>query len=191
MRSRVVLVCAVGEASGARAAAAALACAGSEPDRPGLFVDVGGRLPRPALFSSPGARELEERLAAHRPKLAAASRGQICQLSIDEADLESDLCAVLPLARDSLAVVHLPPNAARRALDAPPFAPTGALLRADLPDDRALTALVAAGLIGRGLAVRVLARPLPWVAARRALFGTLGPDASGGLPPRLRRRLLA
>ena len=81
MSGRVVLVTAVGDASGSKAAAAALACAGSDPDRPGLLIDVGGRPPRPTLIASAGARELEERLAAHLPQLRAASRGQTCHLA--------------------------------------------------------------------------------------------------------------
>ena len=107
----MVLVTAVGGASGSKAAAAALACAGSDPDRPGLLIDVGGRPPRPTLIASAGARELEERLAAHLPQLRAASRGQTCHLAVpDDGDgrFES-VRAALPLVRDSVAVVHLPP----------------------------------------------------------------------------------
>ena len=40
MNGRVILATAVGGASGSRAAAAALACVGSEPDLPGLLIDV-------------------------------------------------------------------------------------------------------------------------------------------------------
>ena len=47
MSEAVVLATAVGAASGSKAAAAALACAGSEPDRPSLLIDLGGRAPRP------------------------------------------------------------------------------------------------------------------------------------------------
>jgi hypothetical protein len=83
MSGRVVVVTPVGAASGSRAAAAALACAGSEPDRPGLLIDLGGRGPRPTLIASSGARELEERLAVHLPALRAASRGQTCHLAVD------------------------------------------------------------------------------------------------------------
>ena len=69
---QVILATAVGAASGARAAAAALACAGSEPDRPGLLVELGGRAPRPTLIASSGARGLEQRLAVHLPQLPPA-----------------------------------------------------------------------------------------------------------------------
>lgn len=192
MNGRVILVTAVGRATGSRAAAAALACAGSEPDRPALLVDVAGAGPRPALFASPGARRLEERLAAHRPDLPVASRGQICHVAFGDGDSagEEALRSVLPLACDSLAVVLSPADEAHEVVGALGAELFGALLRADLSRDRALTALAAADLIGRGVAVRVLAKPLAWIPARRALFGTLPAAAPGGLPPRLREHLL-
>jgi hypothetical protein len=186
MSGRVVLVTAVGAAEGAKAAAAALACAASEPDRPGLLVDVGGRPPRPTLLASAGARELEERLARHLPDLRAASRGQTCHLAvpIDDSTFAA-VRAALPLVRDSAAVVHLPPALLQPALAEAGVRPSAVLLRADLPADRPLTALAVADLLDRGLCVRVLKRPLSWVSARRALFGVLPPATPGGLPSRL------
>jgi hypothetical protein len=185
MNGSVVLVTAVGGAIGAKAAAAALACAGSEPDRPGLLIDVGNRVPRPTLISSTGARDLEARLAVHLPRLRAASRGQTCHLAIDDDPAAFDsIRAALPLVRDSVAVVHLPPARLQGALAETGLRASGALLRADLADDRALTALAARELIDRGLRVRILECPLAWVAARRALFGVQSPDA---LPVSLRK----
>jgi hypothetical protein len=186
MKGRVVLVVAVGAAEGSKAAGAALACAGSEPDRPGLLIDVGGRPPRPTLVASAGARELEERLARHLPDLRAASRGQTCHLAVpvDDSTFES-VRATLALVRDSAAVVHLPPPLLQPALAEAGIRPSAVLLRADLPADRSLTALAVGDLLGHGLRVRVLKRPLPWVSARRALFGLLPSAAPGGLPSRL------
>lgn len=191
MSGRVILVAAVGEAGGARAVAAALACAGSEPDRAGLLIDAGGRPPRPTLVASSGARELEERLAVHLPQLRAASRGQICHLAVpaDRTGIDS-IRAALPLARDAVAAIHLPPALLRVALDAPGISPSGVLLRADLGSDRALTALAVGDLTARGLRVAVLKQPLAWIQARRALFGVLPAGATGGLPRRLTGRLL-
>jgi hypothetical protein len=188
---RVVLVTAAGAASGSKAAAAALACAGSEPDRAGLLVDVGGPPPRPTLVASSGARELEERLAVHLPRLRAASRGGTCHLAVsaDEAGFES-VRAALPLVRDSVAAIHLPPRLLQATLDAAGISPSGVLLRADPGADRALTALAVGDLVARGLRVAVLKQPLAWVPARRALFGALPAGASGGLPERLAGRLL-
>jgi hypothetical protein len=188
--SGVIVVTSVGAASGSRAAAAALACAGSEPDRPGLLVDVGGRPPRPTLIASSGARELEERLAVHSPALRAASRGQTCHLTVD-ADEEGHgtIRSVLPLVRESVAVLHVSPASCRDLLDAG-LGVYGVLLCADLAVDRSLTALVVGELRERNLCVRVLKRPLAWVSARRALFGVLPGDAPGGLPGRLLQSLL-
>jgi hypothetical protein len=191
MSGRVILVTAVGEASGSKAAAAALACAGSDRDRPGLLIDVGGRAPRPTLASSAGARELEERLAAHLPHLRAASRGQTCHLAVGNDSGAFELvCSALPLVRDSVAIVHLPPAGLQGALGEPAIGPSGVLLRADLVADPALTALAVRDLLDRGLRVRVLKRSLPWVPARRALFGILPRAAAAGLPLPLVESLL-
>lgn len=191
MSGAVVLATSVGEACGSKAAAAALACAGSEPDRPGLLIELGERSPRPTLVASTGARELEERLAAHMREARAASRGQICHLALpgDEDGLER-VRAALPLVRDSIAVVHLPPGLLQAALGEAALPATGALLRADLGGDRALTTLAVRGLVGRGLRVAVLKQPLAWIPARRALFGVLPAETPGGLPERLSKRLV-
>jgi len=125
------------------------------------------------------------------PEVHAASRGQTCHLTLpaDEDGLER-LPAALPLVRDSIAVVHLPPALLQPALAMPRIEATGALFRADLANDRALAGLAVRDLLARGLRVAVLKRPLAWVPARRALFGVLPAATPGGLPPRLSDRLL-
>jgi len=191
MNGRVILVAAVGAASGSRAAAAALACAGAEPDRAGLLIEVGGRPPRPTLIASAGARQLEERLAAHLPGHRAASRGVTCHLAVGDEPLDFEaMRAALPLVRDTVAVLHVPPATLHEVLAHPDVSATGAVLRADLDADRALAALAVRNLVGRGLRVRVLKRPLDWVPARRALFGMLPPAAPGGLSSRLTAGIL-
>lgn len=189
-RSPVVLVTHVGDAVGARAAAAAFACAASVPERAALLIDLDdGRPPRSSLIATTGARELEERIAAHMPAATVASRGQICHLKLpaDPAGVEQ-VPAALPLARESAAVILLPPWLLQPLLEEPRIEPTAALLRADLGEDRALTALAARDLIARGLRVAVLKRPIGWLAARSALVGVLpGADA---VPTRMRERLL-
>lgn len=186
----VVLVAAVGEAEGARGAAAALACAGAEVDAATLLIDVGGRVPRPTLIASAAAQKLEERLRAHLPEARVAARGQVCHLVV-QADDEGlgAASAAIDTVRDSLAVLRLPPSSLQRALGESALRPTGVLLRADLPDDRPLVALAARDLLDRGLAVGVLKHRLGWVAERRALFGVLAAGSPGGLPERLVRRL--
>jgi hypothetical protein len=188
-----VLVTAVGEAEGSRGAAAALACAGADADLATLLVDVGGRAPRPTLLASTAAHRLEERLVAHLPQSRAAARGQVCHLAVPaDPDGLALASAAVTVARGALAVLHLPPALLQPLLTkrlGPQ--PTGALLRAEIVVDRPLLALVVRDLMTHDLAVAVLKRRLSWVVERRALFGSLAPDASGGLPPRLLKRVLS
>ncbi len=187
-----ILATRVGDADGAAAAAAALACAGSDPDRAALLVDLSARrVPRPTLVASTAARELEERLAAHLPDAGVASRGQICHLSLpaDEAGVEQAAGAVA-IGRGSVCVLHLPPHLFQATLDAGGIRPTAALLRADLNRDRSLAALAVGELQARRLRAGVLKRPLGWLAARRAQAGALSGEVRGGLPTRLVGRLL-
>lgn len=184
-----VVVAAVGEAEGARGAAAALACAGADLDRATLLIDAGGKAPRPALLTSAAAQSLEERLAAHLPEARIAARGQVCHLAVS-ADCEGleTAAAAATAARETTFVIHVPPHLLQEALDCG-LRPSGVLLRAELNEDRPLLALVARDLLARGLAFAILKRRLTWVAERRALFGALPAGSQGALPRRLVRRL--
>jgi len=181
----VVLVAAVGEAEGARPAAAALACAGADGESAPLLVDVGGRPPRPTLLATAAAQRLEERLAAHLPDARIAARGQFCQLAV-AADPDGLAVAgsAATVARGAPVVVHVAQAGFRDLLDgdAGPR-PTAILLRADVRRDRALLALVVRELHEAGIAVGVLKSRLGWVAERRALFGALSSEQAG-LPAR-------
>lgn len=190
-RRATVLVTAVGEAEGSRGAAAALACAGAEPDVATLLVDVGGRAPRPTLIASAAARQLEERLGAHLPGARLAARGQVCHLAVgaDHEGLEATAAAA-SVVRESCAVLHLPPELLQEALAHPGLRPSAVLLRAELGGDRALVALAVRDLLQRGVDAGVLKRRLTWVAERRALFGALPAGSPGGLPERMVRRLV-
>jgi hypothetical protein len=186
-----ILVAAVGAAEGSRAAAAALACAGADLDRPALYVEVGGRAPRPTLLASAAAQKLEERAGAHLPDLPVAARGQVCQLAAPATpDGLASAAAAVAVAKGSVAVVRLPAELLEPALAIESsLRASGVLLRADLAEDRPLVALAARDLLARDLAVAVLKQRLGWVAERRALFGALPIGAPGGLPPRLVRQL--
>lgn len=186
----VVLVTRVGAAAGSRAAAAALACAASEPDRAALSIDLGeGRAPRPSLIATAGARALEERVATHMSEAAVASRGSICHLQLPSGpDGIEQLAAALPLVRESAAIVHLPPGLLRAALDEPRVPPTAALLRADLGQDRPLTALAVRDLLDRGLRTAVLKHPPGPLAGHAALLGIS--IARRALPQRVAERIL-
>jgi hypothetical protein len=191
MMDAVVLVAGVGGAAGSKAAAAALACAASGPDQAGLLVDIpDGRPFRPALIATAAARELEERLVGHLPNAGVASRGQTCHLALDPDTVIDGIARALPLVRESAGIVHLPPHLWQPVLDEGSVSPSAALLRADLRQDRALTALAARDLAQRGIRVVVLKQPLGWIAARRALTGVLPAGSGGGLSERLLRRLL-
>jgi Arc/MetJ family transcription regulator len=191
MNGPAIVVTGVGEAEGAKPLAAALACAGSEPDRAALLIEMtGGRAPRPALVASAAARGLEERLAAHLPEAGVASRGQLCHLTLPAGPEGLERApAALALVRDSLGVVCLPPGLLGAAVETDGLRTGAALLRADLERDRALVALAVRDLLARGMSVAVAKRPLSWVPSRRALFGALPAGAPGGLAPRLLRRL--
>ncbi len=182
-----LVVCGVGAAEGTRSLAAALACAGSDPERAALLLELtDDRRPRPALVASAAARRLEERLAAHLPEAGVASRGTICHVTLPAGpEGVARGRAALALVRDSLGAVHLQPGLLRAAIAPGGLDPRGALLRADLGRDRALAALAVRDLLAAGLAVAVAKRPLAWVASRRALFGALPAGAPGALPPRL------
>ena len=187
-----VLVSAVGEAEGARAAAAALACACVGADVAPLLIDVGGRAPRPTLIASASAQKLETRLKAQRPEARVAARGQVCHLAVaGDSDGLAIAASAATTAREGGVVVHLPPELLHQALSEPSMRASAVLLRADLRCDRALAALAVRDLIDRGLAAAVLKRRLTWVAERRALFGVLPAGTPGGLPERLVRQLTA
>ena len=78
------------------------------------------------------------------------------------------IAAALPLARESAAVVHLPPALAAAGARRAAHPAHGVLLRADSTEDRALTALAARDLMREGLRVAVLKRPLGWLASAAA-----------------------
>jgi hypothetical protein len=187
----VVLVTRVGAAGGSRAAAAALACAASEPDRASRLADRdGGRAPRPTPIATAGARELEQRLAAHLPDAGVAARGAICCLRPAAATEALDqLAAALPLARESATIIHLPPGLLRPLLEDPRIRPTAALLRADLDVDRPLTALAVRDLLDHGLRVKILKHPPNRLAATAASLGAL-PIADWAVARGTRQRLL-
>ncbi len=188
-----VLVTSVGAVEGSRGAAAALACAGADLDLATLLIELGDRAPRPTLLASAAARRLEERLAAHLPQARVAARGQVCHLAVPaEPEGIEAASAAVAVARGALAVLHLPPALLQPLLgDGPGPRPSGVLLCAEIAADRPLLALAARDLIAQDLTLAVLKQRLGWVAERRALFGALAPEATGGLPPYVLRRLLS
>jgi hypothetical protein len=184
----VVLVTAVGEAEGARGAAAALACAGAATETAPLLIDVGGRPPRQTLLATAAAQRVEERLVAHLPSARIAARGQFCQLAVpNDHDGLAVAGTAATVARGALVIVHVPEPSFRELLaDSAGPRPTAVLLRAEVRHDRPLLALVARDLQETDLAFGVLKSGLGWVTERRALFGALPPDRTGLPAPALR-----
>jgi hypothetical protein len=169
-----LLVTGVGEARGSEALAAAIAVAAAEDERPALLVEVcsAERSRRATLLASPAARELEQRLAGEVPGTPVA-RGLLCHLALESGDevLDQAAAAVERLPRSAACVVHLAPEHWQEALGHRGIGPHAALLRADLPRDRALVSLAVRDLSSRRMRVRIAARGLGWAAARRALAG--------------------
>jgi hypothetical protein len=168
--SRPVLVAGVGRAEGALAAAAALAVAAAGPEQASLLIELGaGQARRPTLLSTAPACDLEDRAAAALPGAAVAARGRICHALAEEPEAAAELVAKRPVSAPC--VIAAQPPLLHGLLGDAAVAPGAVLLRADLESERAMTALTVRELIGRGLRVAVLRRPLSWLASRRALAG--------------------
>lgn len=191
LRCRLVLVTALGEADGSRAAAAAVACEAAEVEGSALLIDLGGPAPRPTLIAARAAIELEERMTAGLGARPAAARGQFCQLSLpaDRQGIKTAARAA-ELAGKGPVVIHLPHVLLGSAIEVvrKNLVPSAVLLRADLATDRSAVSRCVRALMAMGFDVVVLKKRLDWVAERRALFGGAQPEH--GLPARLTRRLL-
>ena len=194
---RLVLATSLGEASGGVAVAAALGVALARSEGGTLLVEAGATRGRgPTMLASAEARALEESLR-HAGFEWVAARGRLCWLGLPEGGEEvvvRDLRRALESAvetpfpphgsRAPTAVAHLPASMWRAALAEPKLRPAGALLRADLPAERALTAIAVIELRERRLPVRVAPRGLGRVASRRALAGL---EAGGAAASRICR----
>ena len=158
----------------------------------GVVLAEAGEEPRrraASLLASPSARELEASL--RDAGLAASARGHLCHLPVtaDPAGLE-ELPGALSAAGVELAVLCLPARLWRGALEREGLGTVAGLLAVELPADRSLAALAAADLRQLGLRARVVPRPLPPLAARRALAGIRPGGASETRARRLARGLL-
>lgn len=187
-----ILVSAVGEAYGARAAAAALACELAGKGGGALFIDLGGPQPRPTLLASRPACELEEKISARLRDVRVAARGSFCQLVLDAGpEGLATATEAITLAAERPSVVHLPLRLLLSALAGPrPLKARGILLRADLSESRRELVDIARQPSARNIPLAVLKDRLDWVTERRALFGALPPDPSAGLPRELAARLM-
>jgi transglycosylase-like protein with SLT domain/D-alanyl-D-alanine carboxypeptidase-like protein len=188
----LLLATTLGEARDGFASTAALAVALADRHPAILLAELDATARRGAtLLAAASARDLEEKLRGGGFDRAAA-RGRVCWLGLgggDEAlgDLRGAIAALPP---GGLAVAHVPGRLWRSAIDGGHSAPVGALLRADLPDDRSLAALTVIELRARAIPVRVATRPLGRVAARRALAGLEPGGGASRRTARLARRFV-
>jgi hypothetical protein len=193
-RPGLVLATDLGAAKGGIAVAAAAGVSLSVERSAVLLVELAAEGVRgPTMLAAAAARELEDALRDEGFERVAA-RGRLCWLGLPAAeDTLADLGrAIDALPDDGLAIAHLPARLWQPALadDRIP-SPLAVLLRADLPDERALTALTVIELRARGVRARVATRPLGRVAARRALAGLEPGGAASSRAARLGRGLAA
>jgi Transglycosylase SLT domain/D-alanyl-D-alanine carboxypeptidase len=168
----LVLATSLGEAKGGLAIAAAVAVSVSHARPSVLVAELGASGRRGATMLASGAsRELEDALRS--AGLEAAARGRVCWVGLGSGEeaLAALARAVELLPAGGLTVANVPAALWQPALGGSVQWPVAALLRADLPGDRSLTAMTVIELRARGLPVRVASRPLGRVAARRALAG--------------------
>jgi hypothetical protein len=192
MTPRLVIATGLPSAGGDVATPAAVAVAAASLDRVRdrggvLLVELGGERRRgPTMLASHAARRLEEELRGEG--LAAAARGALCWVHADGVDDDplAGLRVALRAARAEAAVAFacLPPKAWRPTLEDERLAIAGALLRAELPEQRSLAALAVRELGAAGIRAKVVARAPGAVASRRA---TAGLDPGGATAMRARR----
>jgi Transglycosylase SLT domain/D-alanyl-D-alanine carboxypeptidase len=193
----VILASAIGGSGGAASLAAAIGVAATAVAGGGaaLLVDVaGGQRRGPTVLASEAARELEDRVRGFGGVFeAAAARGNLCHLSLPDAEDPLEPVAEL-LARElpaSAVIVHMSQELWPRAIVDERLSAAAGVLRAELPGDRALAALAVGELRDRGLRAKVVSDPLGRVASRRALAGVEPGGAASRRAARLARALLA
>jgi len=196
MNPALAIATALPGAGGGVAAAAAVAVATASLERVRrrgavLLVEVGGERRRgPTMLAAASARELEATLRAEG--LEASARGALCWVhSGADGDSLAGLRAALRAAGEpaGAAIAWLPAPLWRPALEDDRLRISGALLRADLPRQRALAALAVREVAAAGARPKVAARAPGAVAARRALAGLDPGGAAGERARRLARGL--
>jgi hypothetical protein len=191
MSRDLVIATSLGDAKGGVAVAAAVGVALSQTRPAVLVAELGAGGGRgPTMLAAASARELEDALRADGFDRVAA-RGRLCWLGLDASDdaLGELGRAVDALPEHAVAIAYLPPGLWQRALNGGVQRPSAALLRADLPRDRSLTAISAIELRARGIPVRVAARAPGRVASRRALAGLEAGGSASHRAGRLARGL--
>jgi Transglycosylase SLT domain/D-alanyl-D-alanine carboxypeptidase/Putative Flp pilus-assembly TadE/G-like len=139
------------------------------------------------LLAAPAARALEASL--RDAGLSAAARGHLCHLAVPaSAEGLAELAGAATAA--AACVAQVPGGLWTVALDYGELEIRGGLVLVELPRERSLAALAAGELRERGLRARVASRPLPALAARRAVAGIRPGGSAGARLRRLARGLL-
>jgi hypothetical protein len=169
-----VIVSELEDANGGLATAAALGvalAAGSGRHGGGVvLVESGERSRGPTMLASAAARDLEATL--REAGFDAAARGRLTwvRLSAEEGEVEEVRRLLEAAAAARFVVIHASPERLR-PLAAEARGPLTAVLRVDLPRQRALAALAARELRDEGVAVRLALSAPGRVGSRRALAG--------------------
>ena len=180
-----------GVAAAASVAVSLAATANAEP-RGLLMVEAEAERKRgPTMLASEGARRLERSLG--EAGIRAAARGRLCWLCLGPgSDALSELAAALEAAAGACAAVaHLPGALWRAALVRAELGVVAGVLRAELPRQRALTALAVRELRDAGVRARVATRAPGPVAARRVASGLEPGGQASVRAGRLARGLLS
>src|SRR5918994_3922867 len=139
------------------------------------------------LLAAPAARALEASL--RESGLSAAARGHLCHLAVPaSAEGLAELAGAAAAA--AVCVAQVPGGLWTVALEYGELALRGGLVLVDPPRGRSLAALTVGELRERGLRARVASRPLPALAARRAVAGIRPGGSAGARLRRLARGLL-
>jgi hypothetical protein len=146
----------------------------------------------PTMLAAEGARDLER--ALRERGLAASARGRLAWVAIDDAETwRKDAATSLAVAgsRNVPALLVLPAQRWQAVLADTSLGISAALLRADLPGQRALCALAVGEARRAGLRVRAFPRAPGRVAGRRALAGVDPGGETGRRASRVARGLQA
>lgn len=189
-RARLMLVAPVTADREAFPVAATVAGRAAVAGRPVLLAELRSGRRRSGLFSTSLSRGVADLVRARFRELDPQPRGPFCH-----AGLPADAEAALPMLRElpeilpeqGLCVVAMPPASLRRLVETESLAIDAVVLVAELPAERALTALACGDLSDRGIRCRVWKLPLSAMRARLAALG-LPP---GGEAATVAARLLA
>lgn len=192
-RAQLMLVSPVTERDDVFAASMAVAIALAGVARPVLICEPrSGRRRLSGAFSTALSRGVGEIVAARYPELSPAARGPVCHLGLSAepgqlAEKLGQLAAALPVA--AVCIAPLPAAVFREFVEDPALTVDTVVLLADLPRDRALTALTCGEMQERGIRCRVWKTALKGPRKQLVMAGLAPGGAIGTAADRLVRGL--